>query len=136
MKEEDYKEAFNAFEQIIKTFNEDYELLINGLSFNKDKTISIGVLQHISVLLSNETLNRSILYSDAERNYISHVKKAISERIDVIRNDKDPLRKGRLTPEQTLKYSTDTKPRPPVSSPPTDRNIKEGRQPDKPWYKF
>lgn len=136
MKEEDYKEAFNAFEQIIKTFTEDYELLINGLSFNKDKTISIGVLQHISILLSNETLNNSILYSDAEINYIFCVRKAISERIDVIRNDKDPLRKGRLTPEQTLKYSTDTKPRPPVSSPPPDRNLKEGRQPDKPWYKF
>jgi len=130
MTEEDFKQAMFFVEKVREEFTEDYIILINKIVENKEKILALSIISHCNTLLLNEQLNNRSLYSDAELNYISAVKKELVNKHELIRNDKDPSVKTRMSPEQILKYSTSS--RPPVSSPPPDRLIKEGKQPIKP----
>jgi hypothetical protein len=132
MTEEDFKQAMDFVEKVREEFTEDYVNLINKIVENKEKTRSLNIINHCNTLLLNEQLNNRSLYSDAELNYISVVKKELVNKYELIRNDKDPSVKTRMTPEQILRYSSVNSQRPPVSEPPMDRNLKEGKQPIKP----
>ena len=136
LKFEDFTDARDLHDEVIKNFPENYKEIIgyrlNNLKADNNiilRKIKRQYLSHLSSLFMNDYLNNKYLFSEEEMNYIHSVRTSLGEFRKSIDDEADKeflLRKGKLTPEQLDKYST--------KLPKVDKDKIDGRPQIKPDY--
>lgn len=109
MKLENLVTAREIYNNLIADFPDDYKSLIdNEIKDKSDSDIEDTLRQLGGTFLLNSYLNERHLFLEEEMNYLMEVKGYIGEKISELRNKQNLdflKKKGKLTPEQTEKYS-------------------------------
>jgi len=136
LKFEDFADARDLHDEVIKNFPENYKEIIgnrlNNLKADNNiilRKVKRQYLSHLSSLFLNDYLNSGYLFSEEEMNYIHSVRISLGEFRKSIDDEADKeflSRKGKLTPEQLDKYST--------KLPKVDKDKIDGRPQIKPDY--
>lgn len=101
--------AREIYNNLIADFPDDYKSLIDNAVKDKSDSDIEDVLRQLSgTFILNSYLNEQHLFIEEEMNYLMEVRGYIGEKISELRNNQNLdflKKKGKLTPEQTEKYS-------------------------------